>query len=390
MIYFDTFGPKGGVGRVSQMLIPALASQTKVIVAGASYPINSMAMTLAPNACITFENLTPRRKSIDRLRYEISLRSDRYKGGLFDLLMSRLSKLQSDRQALLINYPQILHPPRKSFEYSIFIHDLNWRQYPQNFPNPALVDRWTREWVDNSKFTFCNSDFVRDEVLSAYNIGSSRVVAAPLAPFPSLDVDSQHRDFLLSQLHLRHDEFYLFPGVLGAHKGHDILAEALMMTSNLRPVVVTCGQPSELISSAPSPELADYYRRLNDQFAILKRTGRLVVLSNVSEENMSALRLACRAFVLPSRYEGYGFPMVEAVHLKKIAIYSNNAAFMEIVQRHGYTRGVPFENGSVEALTKALNDDSGQMGDTISRLPSSGAQTWTWSDTAGIITTKLN
>jgi glycosyltransferase involved in cell wall biosynthesis len=378
MIYFDTFGPSGGVRR-----------QTAVTVAGRSHVVDALAEAW-PEAGERV-NLTPGRFSWRRLGYERARRGeDRSGGELVDFLWRELHRKIPDasHRPILINYPQLLAPPRQAIPAALFIHDLNWRSFPENFPNPGLLDGWCRGWVERAALVFTNSEFTRQEILEAYGIEPTRVIAAPLAPFFSGTAEpAEDLRAGLAARGLVEGEFYFYPAVHGAHKGHDVLLKALSRARATFPVVVTCGLPRESLGGM-AEKLQARVLGMEGDFERLIAQGRLVVLSQVGHEEMNRLRRGARALVLPSLYEGYGFPLAEAIALGKPVLLSDIPAYAEILARQG---------GEVPVCLYPARDDAA-LGHWLEadfareaifkKEPTGGrAGAWSWAETAGRILT---
>ena len=97
---------------------------------------------------------------------------------------------------------------------------------------------------------------------------------------------------------------------------------------------------------------------------------------------MQALRNGCRAYVVPSLYEGFGFPMVEAVYQFRPAIVSDIKAHQEILNRYPkYQLARRFLSGSGAALAAELNqgvDESEPMPEGWEKYVEG---TWSWKQT---------
>ncbi len=123
-----------------------------------------------------------------------------------------------------------------------------------------------------------------------------KTVAAPLAPFDGGVSNDAGSSKFLADLGLVPSRFYLFPGVWGLHKGHDVLTEAIEAAPAADPVVVTCGMSREGINGSPKA-VAALRNSLADRWDKLIESKKLVVVVGVSEAKMQALRNGCRARV---------------------------------------------------------------------------------------------
>jgi glycosyltransferase involved in cell wall biosynthesis len=111
----------------------------------------------------------------------------------------------------------------------------------------------------------------------------------------------------------------------------------------------------------------------------LDRPG-VVVTGNVGNTELDALYRAASVFTLPSRYEGFGLPVAEAMARGCPVVTTDAACLPEIVGDGGIT--VPV--GDVDALTAALasiiDDDSRRA--ELSARATAQAATFTWARSA--------
>ena len=88
-------------------------------------------------------------------------------------------------------------------------------------------------------------------------------------------------------------------------------------------------------------EVIEYARRIGI-------IDQLILTGEISDEALRVLYQRCAAFVLPSLYEGFGLPLLEAMHCGALVIAGNNSSQVEVVggrgaagqcQRHRRHRG---------------------------------------------------
>lgn len=283
--------------------------------------------------------------------------------------------LPPEHQKILVNFPHAMPPPQHARGFAILVHDLNWRHFPDNFKDAQLADRWCRGWAERAERIITNSEFTRREIMEHYGCSPDKIVAAPLAPFAeALPADSSLPDQILTRLDLATGKFFFFPSGWGVHKGFDVLTQAMDIAEGADPVVVTCGNLP--LSEHWRSRLPESFLKLWEQLTAQKK---LIVTYDLSEEEMQALRLHCRAFVLPNQFEGYGFPLAEAIYHHRPVIVSDIAAHREILDRYPqYQLANLFPPGSAEMLAAELSRPRAEVSPIPDGWHQSINTTWSW------------
>jgi len=71
----------------------------------------------------------------------------------------------------------------------------------------------------------------------------------------------------------------------------------------------------------------DQYQQIGDSLGL---KDKIVFVSTVSDDDLVSLYSACHCFVFPSHYEGFGLPIIEAMHCGAPVITSNVSACPEV------------------------------------------------------------
>jgi glycosyltransferase involved in cell wall biosynthesis len=384
----DMFGSSGGVGRCTKEMLRQFETEgVSTTLCGQSHVVDSFRAHNQQMPNVHLANLERPKLSLRSLKIRMARKySNSDPSRLANVLLQETISATSARNGaavlpILVNYPQIIAPATSEAPFCLFLHDLNWRLYPGNFDAPDLTDENCRGWVKRATKVITNSECTRDEVIEHYGCASDKVVAAPLAPFEggiSNDIGSSK---YLADLGLVVGRFYLFPGVWGLHKGHGVLTEAIEAAPAANPVVVTCGMPRDGINGVPKA-VAALRNSLVGRWDKLIERKKLVVVGGVSEAKMQALRNGCRAYVVPSLYEGFGFPMVEAIYQFRPAIVSDIKAHQEILNRYPkYQLATRFPSGSSAALAAELNRGVDEPGPAPGDWKKHVEATWSWKHT---------
>ena len=140
----------------------------------------------------------------------------------------------------------------------------------------------------------------------------------------------------------RRDEF-LYVGNFRYYKGFDVLERALILLDSrgisLKVHVVT-NESEEAINEKKSS-----LGRLRHEITFYEKP---------SDEKLGAIRAGCRWAIIPSRFEGFGLPLLESLMLGLTPIYSNIPVFDEIVG--GKQVGRRFSSQSSECLANKIEE----------------------------------
>jgi len=113
------------------------------------------------------------------------------------------------------------------------------------------------------------------------------------------------------------EEFWLGVGTLEPRKNYSLLIDSYMEIKDNRPLVIAGGKgwlESDIIN------------KLNK----FDNKEKVKFLGYVSDDELSALYSTCFAFVYPSYYEGFGLPILEAMHCGATVITSKTSSLPEV------------------------------------------------------------
>lgn len=161
--------------------------------------------------------------------------------------------------------------------------------------------------------------------------------------------------------------YLLFVGETEARKGIDVLQEALAKIPD-RPQLIVAGKRSG--EDVP----------LKDDRATSDPRAPVRYLGHVSEGVLASLYAHAKAVIYPSRYEGFGLPVLEAMAYGAPVIASDAAGIPEA----GGDAALYFPSGDAEALANAialvLSED--ELADNLRELGRRRAALMTWDVTA--------
>ena len=184
------------------------------------------------------------------------------------------------------------------------------------------------------------SDAIRRQVIELYHISTERVVTVPLCadaifrPQPAESILSTRRRFGLPE------RYILYVGTIEPRKDLLRLRAAYdRLPPDLSDVPLVLVGRTAFGAEALAKEL-----RRSSGYGYVLTPGYL------PREALPAIYSGAAVFVYPSRYEGFGLPVLEAMACGAPVVVSNCEALTELVQGAGIVLTGP----SVEELTQAL------------------------------------
>ena len=204
------------------------------------------------------------------------------------------------------------------------IHDLSLLLYPQTHER-NLVSRARLKlpfFARNATAIITPSQTVKGEVCEHLGVNSDKVFAIPEAARSAFyAVPPSESDPVRRRLGVP-DEFILFVGTVEPRKNLLNLVRAfdeILRSTSLRPHLVIAGKQGWL-----SDELMAY---LNNSHI----KERVLFTGHLKDAELRALYSACRVFVYPSIYEGFGLPLLEAMMCGAPVVTSNVPSIVETV-----------------------------------------------------------
>lgn len=297
------------------------------------------------------ELLTPPPQGIIGRVRPVSARRILYTAWLETGFQNRLAGLRPD----IVHFTNHLVPrARKSkAKYVVTIHDLTAWRLPGALP--ALYARYIRTAIARAvkvaDLILCPSDSIRQEVIEHFGLDQTKVQTAwnMDSNLPNLSPQRQEEVFqpLSRRLGMR-KPFLLFVGTLEHRKNITTLIEAfgkVAGTSDLQ--LVLAGRPG--------------YGFPKIQAAIERQTcrNRCVMTGFLGDQELAVLYQQADLFVYPSRYEGFGIPLVEAMNFGLPIVASRIPSTLEVAGEAAAYYEDPLDAG---ALAQKITEVVAQPG----------------------------
>jgi glycosyltransferase involved in cell wall biosynthesis len=187
----------------------------------------------------------------------------------------------------------------------VTIHDLSFLVVPQ-YAHPRLrayLASAVPRTLQRVAAVITVSEQVRHEIAAFYGISADRIVAIPHGVEPRFRPPSAAAIAATLSRHNITIPYFLTVGTIEPRKNHQTLLAAFTAVAAVDPAVqlVVVGRPGWL------------YRGIVQQLQVWERRGRVKWLHALADDDLPALYAGCVALVYPSWYEGFGFPVLEAM-----------------------------------------------------------------------------
>lgn len=251
------------------------------------------------------------------------------------------------------------------------IHDLQPLVMPENFS--PVKRHWLGTMLPRSarraRLVFTPSEPASASVVDLLGVPASRVMTVPHGVEPSPLPEPSQLDEVRARYRLG-ERTILYPAIPYRHKDHATLVAAFAQLAPSRPDVtlVLAGGPGPL-----EAELAATIRA-SGVGAQVRRTGR------VPWPDLSALYAMATVVAVPSRFEGFGAPALEAMAVGRPLVASDTTALPWVVGDGGRLVSPGDITAWADALAAVIDDPTEQ--ERMAVAGRTRAASFTWERTA--------
>lgn len=329
----------GGIGRYTAQLLtllPALGAGVEVVPFSAWHARPKIEEVLRSNA--TGEHRPPVRLALPRpLLYEAWVRFGQPPLALSSRALGRLD---------LVHAPSLAIPPKGRAPVVATVFDAASELYPEAFtPRGRRFHRRALfAAARRAELVITATEAAADEIVTHSNIEHRRIRVVPLCvdpPPPDPEADAA----ALARFGLAGTRYVLWVGSLEPRKAVGVLVAAMARLGR---------RGTKLV-------LAGYDGWLSEQ--VIRTADRVIMgsdllrLGKVSDSELWALYRGATIFAFPSRHEGFGLPVLEAMSQGVSVICSDIPALREVTAGSAQLVGAGRIELWAEALSALLDDD---------------------------------
>ena len=241
------------------------------------------------------------------------------------------------------------------------VHDLAFLRHPHAYPagERAYLRLTTRWAVQRCRLLVTVSESTKADLVSAYGVRADRIRVVPLGVTPPVVAPAPAAR--LAELGLN-GNFVLQVGRIEARKNQ---AAALAAVERLNGVTLVVAGPERDAALA----------------AKLRESPRCRVLGRVDQATLELLYKQANAIVVPSLYEGFGLPVLEAMARGKVVVAARSSSLPEVGGDAAlYVHDASDPEQLAKVLEVALGDQ--KLRTRLGRAARERAKRYTWEKTA--------
>ena len=242
----------------------------------------------------------------------------------------------------------------------VTIHDLAYEFFPDLFLPSDLykLKNWTRTAVKRATSVIAVSAATKNDLVNLYNVSPEKITVVHNgydADFFNLNGDSNQS--LLSNYSLAPNSYILFLGTIQPRKNAIKLVQAFHLLKQ-------AGYKGKLVIAGGIGWMADH------TLSVIKdspESSDIVLTGYVNDETRKALYTNADVYVLPSLYEGFGVPAIEAMSCGAPVAVSDNSSLPEVVGDAGLYFNASDPEGMAEAILALKNNRESWVKKSLAR-----------------------
>jgi len=255
----------------------------------------------------------------------------------------------------------------------VTVHDLSFLLYPQSFRpgNRLYLSRITAQSCRRASRVIAVSKATARDIVQLLDVPESKIdivyngVDSIYQPLPSAEVEEYRRQAGWP------DHFMLMVGTIEPRKNHIILLDAYaryrQSVQNPIPLLIGGGK-------------GWYFEQVFERVKVLGLEQHVHFLGFVAIETLPWLYNAADLFVYPSRYEGFGLPVAEAMACGTPAITSTSSSLPEVAGDAALMVDPDDSEALAQVMADVMNDQ--QRRDAMRNAGLAHATHFRWTATA--------
>jgi len=279
------------------------------------------------------------------------------------------TEIEFDDQKTVFHGPNFFLPPWVD-NGVVTVHDLSVFKFPETHP-AERIRQYEREFqmsMDHAAHLITVTESMRHEVMDFLGWPAEKITTVHHGVSPAFAVrEEQELQVRLRGYGLEPGSYVLCVSTLEPRKKIDCLL------SSFRSLPAFLREKNSLVLVGGSGWLNE---DLHQTIERATREGWLRYLGFVAENDLPFLYAGARLFVYPSIYEGFGFPVLEAMASGVPVVTSNHASVLEVAQGASLQVEPDDLDALAETIRKGLTDEDWRSSTRTAGLRIAGYYSW--------------
>lgn len=271
----------------------------------------------------------------------------------------------------LFHSPDFVLPPLRTARTILTVHDLAFLLFPE-CAHEALREYLLRTVPPSARrasFIVADSENTANDVICLLGVPPERVAVVPGgvdARFQPVE-DPTRRQMMRQRLGVGNAPYILFVGVIEPRKNLQGLIEAFELIKQHHKL------PHKLVVVGRKGWLSE---GIYEKFESSPVRDDIIFPGFIADEELPTLYSAAAALAMPSFYEGFGLPLLEAMACGTPVVSSNAASLPEVVGDAGPKVDPNDVEALAESLAQVLTDESLRAANRARGLERAAQFTW--------------
>lgn len=251
----------------------------------------------------------------------------------------------------------------------VTIHDLGYKYFPEAHPvkQRAYLDLTTRYSQSRATAILVDSQATASDLTRFYGTSPDKIQVV----YPGVDakplIESMQNNQVIRTKYGLPERYFLFIGTLQPRKNIQRIIQAFTQWQQQHN-----DHDTALVLAGGKGWLFDE--------AWLHDTENVILTGYIDEDDKSTLLQGAIALVFPTLYEGFGFPVIEAMHCGTPVIASTTSSLPELVGEAGILVNPESVDAIADAMTHYSENDAFRK--QMRQAGNEQAQQFTWSNAA--------
>ena len=262
--------------------------------------------------------------------------------------------------------------PRMARRTVLTVHDLIFRHLPETHTlrNRAFLNTAMPMFTRRADAIIAVSEQTKRDVVATYGVPEARITVIPEGIDQELFQPACTASDLSRDLRQRHGDYLLMVGTLEPRKNHAAAAHALSILNQR-------GRSLKLVVVGGSGWKFSPFNNLVED---LNLSTRVHFAGRVPDAELPAYYSNARVLLQPSLYEGFGFPILEAMACATPVVSSNRSSLPELAGDYALLVDPTEPIAIANAVEHVL--DRPRLRSEMIRGGRKRAATFTWAETA--------